>query len=106
VRPFLQHAAVVVAPLRVARGIQNKILEAMAMARPVVATQSCVDAIHALPEAELLAANTAADFVAQVSALLADPQRGDHVGAAGRQRVLNSYSWSAHLSKIDPYLSP
>jgi sugar transferase (PEP-CTERM/EpsH1 system associated) len=106
VRPFLQHAAVVVAPLRVARGIQNKILEAMAMARPVVASQSCVEAIHALPEAELLAANTAADFVAQVSALLADPQRGVHVGAAGRQRVLNSYSWSAHLSKIDPYLSP
>jgi len=41
VRPYLQHAAVVVAPLRVARGIQNKILEAMAMARPVVATDAC-----------------------------------------------------------------
>jgi len=106
VRPYLQHAAVVVAPLRVARGIQNKILEAMAMARPVVASQSCVEAIHAQPETELLAANTGADFVAQVSALLADPQRCARVGAAGRLRVLSSYSWSAHLSKIDPYLSP
>ena len=49
VRPYLQHAAVVVAPLRVARGIQNKILEAMAMARPVVATDACgagIDAVN------------------------------------------------------------
>jgi sugar transferase (PEP-CTERM/EpsH1 system associated) len=106
VRPYLQHAAVVVAPLRVARGIQNKILEAMAMARPVVASQSCVEAIHAQPETELLAAQSSANFVAQVSALLGDPQRCARVGAAGRHRVLSSYSWMAHLSKIDPYLSP
>jgi hypothetical protein len=47
VRPYLQHAAVVVAPLRLARGIQNKVLEAMAMARPVVAARTCVEAIDA-----------------------------------------------------------
>jgi len=58
VRPYLQHTAVVVAPLRVARGIQNKILEAMAMARPVVAAQSCTQAISAELETELLAATT------------------------------------------------
>jgi len=105
VRPYLQHAAVVVAPLRVARGIQNKILEAMAMARPVVAAQSCVAAISAEPETELLAANSVADFVAQIGALLASPERSDSVGSAGRQRVLQSYSWTAHLSKIDRYLN-
>jgi len=104
VRPYLQHAAVVVAPLRVARGIQNKILDAMAMARPVVASQACVQAINAQPEVELLSATTAADFVKQISALLLSPQRSASVGQASRQRVLHSYSWEAHLSKIDPYL--
>jgi len=89
----------------VARGIQNKILEAMAMARPVVAAQSCVAAISAEPETELLAANSVADFVAQIGALLASPERSDSVGSAGRQRVLQSYSWTAHLSKIDRYLN-
>lgn len=105
VRPYLQHAAVVVAPLRVARGIQNKILEAMAMARPVVASQSCVAAISAEPETELLAATSVADFVAQIGALLASPEHAASVGSAGRQRVLQSYSWAAHLSKIDRYLN-
>ena len=106
VRPYLQHAAVVVAPLRVARGIQNKILEAMAMARPVVASASCAQAITAEPETELLSANDAADFVKQVGALLKSPERCIRVGAQGRQRVLRDYSWSAHLSKIDQHLSP
>ena len=106
VRPYLQHAAVVVAPLRVARGIQNKILEAMAMARPVVASDSCAQAIHAESETELLSATNPPDFIAQISALLASPERCARVGAAGRQRVLSDYSWSAHLSKIDTYLNP
>lgn len=106
VRPYLQHAAVVVAPLRVARGIQNKILEAMAMARPVVAAQSCTQAISAELETELLAATSADDFIAQVNTLLHAPERSARVGAAGRQRVLSDYSWSAHLSRIDPHLAP
>jgi len=106
VRPYLQHAAVVVAPLRVARGIQNKILEAMAMARPVVASDSCAQAIHAESEIELLSASNPADFITQINALLTSPERSTRVGVAGRQRVLSDYSWSAHLSKIDTYLNP
>ncbi|HRE15867.1 MAG TPA: glycosyltransferase, partial [Rhodocyclaceae bacterium] len=62
VRPYLQHAAAVVAPLRVARGIQNKILEAMAMARPVIAAASCVQAIDATPGQDLLAAETDEEY--------------------------------------------
>lgn len=104
VRPYLQHAAVVVAPLRVARGIQNKILEAMAMSRPVVAAQSCVAAIDARAGHELLAAESVADYVDVVTRLLEDSPRADSIGAAGRQRVLASYSWAAHLSRIDRYL--
>jgi len=106
VRPYLQHAALVVAPLRVARGIQNKILEAMAMARAVVAAQSCVQAIDAVPELELLSADAAKDYVEQINALLRQPERAERIGAAARQRVLSSYSWQAHLSKMDAYLEP
>ena len=106
VRPYLQHAAAVVAPLRVARGIQNKILEAMAMARPVVASASSAQAIHADTGTELLAATSPADFITQISALLASPERSAQIGAAGRQRVLSDYSWQAHLSKINVHLNP
>lgn len=106
VRPYLQHAAVVVAPLRVARGIQNKILEAMAMARPVVAAQTCVEAIDARVGSELVAAEEVEDYVREIVALLADPARADAIGAAGRQRVLRAYSWSARLAAMDPHLEP
>jgi len=104
VRPYLQHATVVVAPLRVARGIQNKILEAMAMARPVVASAACAQAIQADTDTELLPATSPADFITQISALLASPERSALVGTAGRQRVLSDYSWHAHLSKINAHL--
>lgn len=104
VRPFLQHASVVVASLRVARGIQNKILEAMAMARPVVASQSCVEAIDARAGEELIAAETVEDFVREIDALLKSPAHALAVGQAGRRRVVKSYSWDVHLGGLDPYL--
>ena len=104
VRPYLQHAAVVVAPLRLARGIQNKVLEAMAMARPVVASADCAAPIEALPGRELIPATDAAGFVREISALLADPERARAVGAAGRRRVVAGYSWPAHLAGVDRYL--
>ncbi len=104
VRPYLQHADVVVAPLRVARGIQNKILEAMAMARPVVAARSCVQAINAATGEELLPADSVDDYVALVDLLLRDPRRSAVVGQAGRHRVLYSYSWEAHLLRVDALL--
>jgi polysaccharide biosynthesis protein PslH len=104
VRPYLQHAAVVVAPLRLARGIQNKILEAMAMARPVVAATACVDALSAEAGAEILPAAEADDYVRNIDALLASPDRAAAIGTAGRQRVLTSYAWQAHLTRLDEAL--
>jgi polysaccharide biosynthesis protein PslH len=104
VRPYLQHAAVVVAPLRLARGIQNKILEAMAMARPVVAASTCVQAIDARDGEHLLAADEAGDYVKAVSELLRQPARAAAIGAAGRACVLSGYDWDARLSSIDHFL--
>jgi sugar transferase (PEP-CTERM/EpsH1 system associated) len=104
VRPYLQHAAVVVAPLRLARGIQNKILEAMAMARPVVAAGTCVEAIDGQAGRDLLSAVEPDDFVRAVALLLSEPSKADQIGAAGRNCVLSNYSWEAHLAGIDHYL--
>jgi sugar transferase (PEP-CTERM/EpsH1 system associated) len=104
VRPYLQHAAVVVAPLRLARGIQNKILEAMAMERPVVAAATCVEALHAEAGSEILPAGVAEDYVRAIDGLLQAPGRACAVGLAARRRVLESYSWRAHLALIDRHL--
>ena len=105
VRPYLQHADVVVAPLRLARGIQNKILEAMAMGRPVVASTACASALNAQVGTELVAAEEVADYTRAISALLADREVAARIGSAGRTCVLQRYSWSAHLAGIDRYLN-
>jgi len=104
VRPYLQHAGVIVAPLRIARGIQNKILEAMAMERPVIATADCAAPVDAMPGEEILTADSADEFVAAIVAQLADPEAAAAIGRAARARVLGRYSWRAHMSVIDAYL--
>jgi sugar transferase (PEP-CTERM/EpsH1 system associated) len=104
VRPWLQHAAVVVAPLRLARGIQNKVLEAMAMGRPVVAAATCVEAIDAQAGVHLASADTTDAYVHEISALLANPQLAATIGGAARVRVEESYGWAAQLGPIDVYL--
>lgn len=104
VRPYLRHAAVVVAPLRVARGIQNKVLEAMAMGLAVVASQECAGAVDAVPERDFLTAATSEDYLRQIESLLQSPERTAAMGKAAREQVLARYSWDAHLARIDRYL--
>jgi sugar transferase (PEP-CTERM/EpsH1 system associated) len=104
VRPYLQHAAAVVAPLRLARGIQNKILEALAMARPVVAAESCVQAIAPPAGAGLIAAADAAAYVTRVAELLNEPEAAAVQGQAARAFVLDAYGWGAHLGGLDRHL--
>lgn len=104
VRPYLQHPAVVVAPLRLARGIQNKVLEAMAMGLPVVASIECAGPVDAVPGWDFLTAQTVEDYQREIETLLQSPDRAAAVGKAARKQVLKRYSWDAHLSVIDKYL--
>lgn len=104
VRPYLRYAAVVVAPLRLARGIQNKVLEAMAMGAAVVTSNECASAIDAIPERDFLTAGTVEDYSRQIDEALNYPDRASDMGKAARSRVVERYSWEAHLSKIDRYL--
>lgn len=100
VRPYVRHAQVVVAPLRVARGIQNKVLEAMATGRPTVVTSACAAALTAQSGVELDAADDAPDFAAKVLACM-DPKRGDAIGRRARSRILEDYAWSSRLALLD-----
>lgn len=105
VRPFLQHATAVVAPMRIARGVQNKVLEAMAMARPVVATGAALDGVAARDGEEAIVAEAPAAFAASVLLLLADRKRGDAIGASARARMKADYAWPAQLARLDAALA-
>jgi len=100
VRPWLAHARVVVAPLRIARGIQNKVLEGMAMARSVVATPQALEGIPARPGEEVRRAVDAAEFVKETLAALAGPD----LGPAARARVLADFAWDSALTEVDRLL--
>jgi glycosyltransferase involved in cell wall biosynthesis len=104
VRPYLQHAAAVVAPLRVARGIQNKILEAMAMGQPVITVPSCAEPIGATAEQGLWRCDEAECFAQGVLAWLADPARRERLGAAAREHVVQNFSWQANLDRLAAWL--
>lgn len=97
VRPYLAHAAVVVAPMRIARGIQNKVLEGMAMARPVVVSPQGFEGLSARPDEELLLADQAEAFAAAALAALDRPD----LGPRARQRVLADYAWDSCLARVD-----
>ena len=103
VRPYLKHARVVVAPLRVARGIQNKVLEAMAMAKAVVVTMSTAAALSAQRGVEIEVASEARAFAEKVLALM-DPERALRMGSLARDRVLKDCAWSASYALLDELL--
>jgi sugar transferase (PEP-CTERM/EpsH1 system associated) len=102
VRPYVAHATASVAPMRIARGIQNKVLEAMAMARPVVVTKDALEGIEAEPGRELLLAEGAEAFAA--SCLFAAQPEGQMIGQAARRRVERDYAWASRLQGFDALL--
>jgi polysaccharide biosynthesis protein PslH len=99
-RPWLAAADVVVAPLKLARGVQNKVLEAMAMAKPVVASSAAAEGIDAT---ELIVADGPAQADA-VMGLLNDPIAARKLGEAARKRMIFRYSWESRLAKLPEIL--
>ena len=102
VRPWLRHARVAVAPLRIARGVQNKVLEAMAMALPVVASPQALEGIQAHPGQDILMADGAQNFIAAIGAVLDGHHAG--IGAAARSAMLGHYAWDDNLRRVDALL--
>ena len=100
VRPHLASAAVAVVPLRIARGMQNKVLEALAVARAAVVSPQALEGLHARPGTDLLTASSAGEWVEAVVGLLDDPGRRQRLGEAGRRYVEEHHCWEECL---DPF---
>ncbi len=101
VRTWLAGADVVVAPLRIARGIQNKVLEAMAMARPVVASTAAAEGIAATKGTHYFVESDVAAEASRVIALLSDASKSRIIGEAARAHVVQHYGWARQLTPLD-----
>ncbi len=100
VRPHIESAAAVVAPLQVARGVQNKVLEAMACQRAVVCSPEAANGIRALPGRHLLVGESPKQFARYVLALMRDDNYRQQVAAAARRCVQRRYNWPQALGPM------
>ncbi len=104
VRPYLAAAKVAVAPMRIARGIQNKVLEAMAMGKAVIATPAGLEGIDASIGTEAVAAASPNAFVDACVRLIGDEAGAASIGRAARARILSDYRWPAQFARFDAVL--
>jgi len=99
IRPYIGHADLVVAPLRIARGIQNKVLEAMAMGRPVVATPQAWEGLQIPPGQQPYQPDSLQQWVGMVGGMLSHPAQANALGRENRRHVTGRYSWQACLGR-------
>lgn len=103
IRPYIAHATLIVVPLRIARGIQNKVLEAMAMEKTVIASPQAAEGIRALHSQELFVEDKEQNFADRI---IAQIKNGPNmkIGSAARARILKDYSWRKILDQVDTLL--
>jgi polysaccharide biosynthesis protein PslH len=101
VRPFVLRSAVMVAPLAIARGTQNKILEGMAMGVPVVTSRIAAGGVDAIPGVHFLVADSAPEQAARIASLLESPGERQRLGSAGRERMLSHHAWGRSMARLD-----
>jgi len=100
VRPFVASAAVAVCPIRIARGLQNKVLEAMAMAKPTVAAPAAIAALGVTVGTHLLSPTSPDEWVRDVGELFDDPARREKLGTAAREYVEGHHHWDRCLKPL------
>lgn len=105
VRDYVRSSALSVAPLSIARGTQNKILESMAMGVPVVCSDIAAGGVDATVDEHILSASQATDFSNQVIRLLESTAERDRFAMAARDRVLTNHDWSTSMRKLDEVIS-
>ncbi len=105
VRPYLARAAVVVAPLRIARGIQNKVLEAAAMAKAVVASPQALTGLELRHGEHVSCASSPQEWVDSLVDLLDSPERRQQLGRSARSLVERQYRWEARLAPLGEILA-
>ncbi|SMC26403.1 sugar transferase, PEP-CTERM/EpsH1 system associated [Desulfacinum hydrothermale DSM 13146] len=104
VRPHVASAACVVVPLRLARGVQNKVLEGMAMGRPAVVTPAALDGIEAQPGRHVLVAEDEDGFARRVLGVLRDPDLAEELGGRARRFVKEHHGWEAGMDRLERVL--
>jgi glycosyltransferase involved in cell wall biosynthesis len=100
-RSYVRRAAIVVAPIRIARGIQNKVLEALAMGVPVVATSAAVQGVGGIADRDYVVADDAVTMAAGISNLISRDAERTALGARGRAFVESHYRWERSLDIFD-----
>jgi sugar transferase (PEP-CTERM/EpsH1 system associated) len=101
VRPYLRRAALAVIPLVYGAGVQNKVLEAMACATPVVVSPTALAALGAVPGRDVLVADSPTAFAATTLALLDNPSQQQHLGTAGRRFVEDHHHWDKLAGRLE-----
>ena len=101
VRPHIRASALMVAPLAIARGTQNKILEAMAMGVPVVTSRAAAGGVDADAESHFLVADSAADIALAVLRIVENPAERARLALAGRARMLSHHAWPRSMQRLD-----
>ena len=101
VRPFIRSSALMVAPLKIARGTQNKILEAMAMGVPVVTSRVAAGGVDADAEEHFLVADTPAETCQAILRVIENPAERQRLSVAGRARMLSHHAWPRSMQRLD-----
>jgi hypothetical protein len=101
VQPFVLRSALTIAPLRIARGTQTKVLESMAMGVPVVVSRIAAAGVDAVGGEHLLVASTPAEYRDAILRILEDPLERDRLAKAGRARVLSHHTWPSAMRRLD-----
>lgn len=104
VRDYIATADLCVVPLKVARGVQNKVLEAMAMGKAVVCTPEALEGISAEPGKDIATAQNAHDFSQEIIWMLSNGQRRKFLGQNARECMEKHYSWDINLQLLDALL--
>jgi sugar transferase (PEP-CTERM/EpsH1 system associated) len=104
VRPMVRRSALTIAPLQIARGTQNKMLEAMAMGVPVVSSRTALRGVDATDGEHLLAADTPQEYVDAIESVLRSPQRRAQLSRACRERMRERHSWANSMQRLDGLL--
>ncbi len=106
VRPYLAQASFVVAPLNVARGVQNKVLEAAAMGKAVVASPQAAEGLELVRDQHLLVPDDVQGWVDAMKRLSQDRELRRRLGASSRNQILDRYTWESRLQPLKGFLSP
>jgi len=101
VRPYIRGSALMVAPLAIARGTQNKILEAMAMGVPVVTSAIAAGGVDATAGDHLLVADTPQDTADAILQIVDNPAERTRLAEAGRARMLSHHAWAGSMKRLD-----